>query len=412
MKKFKILSLVMAVIICLSSLTVFAAALDFGDVNGDNKTTAADARTVLRAAVGLEVLNAEQTKASDVNFDGKITAADARSILRAAVGLETLHATHSYTANVTKAATCTEEGVKTYSCVCGESYTEAIPATGHSFNMKVTSAATCTTCGNATIPAFNTIVNVLKDTSAESGGVKYQTGVLEDIVHNDKMVFGGKFADMLEDETNVAVTEVTYTPGGTNRLISKTNFPTNSASFVSDLAEKDVKSIKVEKVNNTKLFSALPDKYTYNKTEYDITNLKAIAFDEAYKITVVIPVEKIDIKKAATGASVYDKIYIANYNNKLESLRAEINGNLNSLSSELDGAGLKLSSSGSIASSLTVEYYVDTVNYAPLGAKYSHNFDIVFDIKVKGPTGLIEYITMYQSMYMASNSYYLFGKIN
>lgn len=40
---------------------------------------------------------------------------------------------HSYTEAVTTPATCTEDGVKTYTCECGDTYTEAIPATGHSF---------------------------------------------------------------------------------------------------------------------------------------------------------------------------------------------------------------------------------------------------------------------------------------
>lgn len=34
--------------------------------------------------------------------------------------------THSYTSSATKAATCTEAGVRTYSCSCGDSYTETI----------------------------------------------------------------------------------------------------------------------------------------------------------------------------------------------------------------------------------------------------------------------------------------------
>lgn len=38
---------------------------------------------------------------------------------------------HSYTAKVTKAATCGTAGVKTYTCACGDSYTESIPATGN-----------------------------------------------------------------------------------------------------------------------------------------------------------------------------------------------------------------------------------------------------------------------------------------
>ncbi len=38
---------------------------------------------------------------------------------------------HSYTSEVTTPATCTEDGVMTYTCECGDSYTESIPATGH-----------------------------------------------------------------------------------------------------------------------------------------------------------------------------------------------------------------------------------------------------------------------------------------
>ena len=59
-----------------------------GDVNGDGKVTAADARTILRAASKLENLSEEQKKTADVNNDGKITAADAREVLRKSSGLE------------------------------------------------------------------------------------------------------------------------------------------------------------------------------------------------------------------------------------------------------------------------------------------------------------------------------------
>lgn len=39
--------------------------------------------------------------------------------------------THSYQETVTKAATCTGEGIRTYTCSCGHAYTEPIPATDH-----------------------------------------------------------------------------------------------------------------------------------------------------------------------------------------------------------------------------------------------------------------------------------------
>ena len=56
--------------------------------------------------------------------------------------------THSYTSSVTKEATCETAGVRTYTCSCGHSYTQAIPATGHNYV-----DGTCTKCG-ATNPDY------------------------------------------------------------------------------------------------------------------------------------------------------------------------------------------------------------------------------------------------------------------
>ena len=74
-----------------------------------------------------------------------------------AAGTKIAHV-HNYTAAVTKAATCAEEGVKTYTCSCGSSYTEAVPVIAHSFGEYVynddattekdgTKTATCSVCG-------------------------------------------------------------------------------------------------------------------------------------------------------------------------------------------------------------------------------------------------------------------------
>jgi len=59
-----------------------------GDVDGDKKITASDARIALRNSVGLEKLDEAAEKSADVDKDSKITAGDARLILRASVGLE------------------------------------------------------------------------------------------------------------------------------------------------------------------------------------------------------------------------------------------------------------------------------------------------------------------------------------
>ncbi len=63
---------------------------------------------------------------------------------------------HSYTSSVTTEPTCTTEGVMTYTCVCGDTYTEVIPVKDHEtvpFEQKSTCSVAgyrcdlCTACG-------------------------------------------------------------------------------------------------------------------------------------------------------------------------------------------------------------------------------------------------------------------------
>ncbi len=61
-----------------------------GDANGDGEVLSSDARLLLRASVGLEILDKAQMLAGDFENDGKITSGDARMALRVSVGLETL----------------------------------------------------------------------------------------------------------------------------------------------------------------------------------------------------------------------------------------------------------------------------------------------------------------------------------
>ena len=59
--------------------------------------------------------------------------------------------THAHSEKITKAPTCTETGVKTFTCECGDSYTQDIAALGHTFDeWKVTKEATCTEKGENT----------------------------------------------------------------------------------------------------------------------------------------------------------------------------------------------------------------------------------------------------------------------
>ncbi len=64
---------------------------------------------------------------------------------------------HNYDGVVTKAPTCTEKGVKTFTCKnCGDVYTEAIGAIGHNYDAGVvTKAPTCTEKGVKTFTCNN-----------------------------------------------------------------------------------------------------------------------------------------------------------------------------------------------------------------------------------------------------------------
>ena len=105
---------------------------------------------------GAYVYNNDATEAADGTETAACTICGAKDT-RTAAGTKIAHV-HNYTTAVTKAATCAEEGVKTYTCSCGSSYTEAVPVIAHSFGEYVynddattekdgTKTATCSVCG-------------------------------------------------------------------------------------------------------------------------------------------------------------------------------------------------------------------------------------------------------------------------
>ena len=66
--------------------------------------------------------------------------------------------THSYTSKTTKAATCTSTGVKTFTCSCGDTYTQTISKTAHTYKTTVVSPTyaaqgytlhKCSVCGTS-----------------------------------------------------------------------------------------------------------------------------------------------------------------------------------------------------------------------------------------------------------------------
>ena len=85
----KTVSLFSAVLLCLSLASLPAMAALYGDADGDGQLSPADARLVLRFAIGLENISPERLIYCDIDEDGSITPADARLVLRFSVGLFT-----------------------------------------------------------------------------------------------------------------------------------------------------------------------------------------------------------------------------------------------------------------------------------------------------------------------------------
>ena len=92
MKKVRTIIIAFLMVLALIFSAVYGCALTndnklYGDLDGDDTITAADALIVLRYSVKLEEYSDEQFLLSDVDSDGSITAADALDILRYSVNL-------------------------------------------------------------------------------------------------------------------------------------------------------------------------------------------------------------------------------------------------------------------------------------------------------------------------------------
>lgn len=108
--------------------------------------------------------------------------------------------THSYTAHITRKANCTDDGLKTFSCSCGSSYTENIPSPGHSWGawtvtLKPTTAAEgnaqriCGNCSATEHKAVPKLPVVEKGTVSQSQLQKIQ-GIFLKLVNEERVSVG------------------------------------------------------------------------------------------------------------------------------------------------------------------------------------------------------------------------------
>lgn len=126
--------------------------------------------------------------------------------------------THTWDAGVvTKEATCTEAGVKTFTCSCGATYTEDIPAKGHNYNNGV-----CSNCGDkqpevkATEKAWDALDAKLAGITGNDGavlvtakreGTAYTLKLNVDAIQSGAAAFGDDFLTGLATNLKNALDE-------------------------------------------------------------------------------------------------------------------------------------------------------------------------------------------------------------
>ena len=121
---------------------------------------------------------------------------------------------HDYVAVVVTEPTCTEDGVMTYTCACGDTYDEAIAATGHNGVWEIVKPAAigveglkelvCTVCSavldSEVIPALEDV----SEEASEDVSEEATTDVVVDETTTEAVVDETTTADVVVDETTTA----------------------------------------------------------------------------------------------------------------------------------------------------------------------------------------------------------------
>ena len=101
--------------------------------------------------------------------------------------------THSYTSSVTKNPSCGENGVMTYTCSCGSSYTEAIPASGHQWT------TTTETISHPSTGHYETVTRKEAWCSCGASGFQSQAELNAHIENENCLAFGTGVTEWTEN---------------------------------------------------------------------------------------------------------------------------------------------------------------------------------------------------------------------
>ena len=196
---------------------------------------------------------------------------------------------HSYTKTVLSNATCTTAGTVKYTCSCGDSYTETIPATGHkssgwiidkaaSIGVKGSKHRECTVCKKvletAEIPALSRIsiskASVTLSTSTYAYNGKAKTPSVTVKVGGKTLKSGTDYTVSYSNNTKIGTAKVTITgKGNYTGTISKTY------SIKNDFKKATVSGISTKAFTGKNITQSITVKYNgktlKNGTDYTVS---------------------------------------------------------------------------------------------------------------------------------------------
>ncbi len=409
------------------------------DVNFDGTISATDARLVLRTSVGLEKIDNFRHKHTmqDISTQGSCTEmtidAEQCTVCKTKNVISVVPApghawnpyirlgeTHSrdckvcgasesgkceLVLTVNRPATCTEDGLVEYACVCGlkeqtvtkgeHSYSAWTKAANGSYTSTCSGCADTKTATQADILAwFNGHVNRLKNeenTDRRVTLLRYTdtTNKTSDFSLSIQLVLGleALLKETLDSEKRA------YTVPNENRTITKNIFPAMTQDYVSCLTVDDIKSMDIRMNQTVNVLHAFPQSFDITRTvngaetttTYDISDYKNTApVTDAIKISIQINDEQATATGQLNGTTnVYSYASGGKAVSESQLVMERFYGlGLPSLCSQfpqkdsMDGSNMYIDCP-SASSAGTTDWYFDSKTLEPIACVYTVNFNML-----------------------------------
>ena len=218
------------------------------------------------------------------------------------------------TSEVATPATCTEDGVRTYPCECGETWEEVIPATGHSLDDGVETVApgcetdgllakTCAICGDTVeepIPAtgHSYVDGICKNCSEEEPEVDSYQLITLDTIKEGEYIIGA-----VRSETYPTFYPATTKISSGDLYVSETAVTATDDTITGDLLPTDAQIFTLAGDNVNGFTIGYNDGGAMKYLGYTSASSRKLAFDEKYVSTLWTIVADPDGGFALSGKS-------------------------------------------------------------------------------------------------------------